>query len=70
MNEEICSITSKGKMAKNEWKNDSDFLPALYIAYKKLGQFFFHNLLANVFKQRYICSFTSYKYLNKLIREV
>ena len=32
MNEEICYITSKGKTAKNDWENDSDFLPALHIA--------------------------------------
>ena len=31
MNEEIRCITSEGKMAKNEWENDCDFLPALYI---------------------------------------
>ena len=50
MNEEIRCITNEGKTAKNEWENDdSDFLPALYIAYKKLGQFFFHTLLANLF---------------------
>ena len=30
MNEEICSITNKGKEAKNEWENDdSNFLKAL-----------------------------------------
>ena len=30
MNEEFCCIINKGKMAKNEWRNDdSDFLPAL-----------------------------------------
>ena len=30
MNEEICSITNKGKGAKNEWENDdSNFLQAL-----------------------------------------
>ena len=33
-------------MAKNEWENDNfDFLQAVYSAYKKLGQFFFHNCL-------------------------
>ena len=31
MDEEICYITSKGKKAKDEWENNSDFLPALYI---------------------------------------
>ena len=37
-NEEICCITNKGKVAKNEWKNDdSDFLQAFYRVYKKLG---------------------------------
>ena len=71
MNEDICCISSKGKMAKNEWENhDSNFLPTLYIVYKKLGQFFFHTLLANLFKQRCISCVTSYKYLNKLISEV
>ena len=70
MNEEIHCITDERKMVKNEWGNDSDFLPALYIVYKKLGQFFFYTSLANLFKQRYISSFTSYKYLNKLISEV
>ena len=69
-NEEICCITSEGKTAKNDWENDSDFLPALYILCKRLGQFFFHALLANLFKQRYISSVTSYKYLDKLISEV
>ena len=70
MNEEIYCSTNKGKMVKNEWESDSDFLPALYIVYIKLGQFFFHTVLANLFKQRYISSVTSYKYLNKLISEV
>ena len=69
-NEEICCITKKEKTAKTEWQNNSDFLPALYIVCKKLEQFFFQTLLANLFKQRYISSVTSYKYLNKLISEV
>ena len=47
MNEEIPCVTNEVKMAKNEWENDdSDFLPALYILYKKSGQIFFHTLLA------------------------
>ena len=54
MNEEIRCITNKGKMAKNEWENGSDVFPALYIVYKKLGQFFFHTLLTNLFKQSHI----------------
>ena len=69
MNEEICCITSKGKKAKDEWENNSNFPPALYIVWKKLGQLFFHTLLANFFKQWYISSVTSYKYLNQLISE-
>ena len=41
MNEEICCITNEEKTARNEWENDdSNFLPALYSVYKKLGQFF------------------------------
>ena len=68
MNEEIHCITNDRKTAKNEWENDeSGFLLALYSAYKKLGQFFFHTLLANLFKQWYISSVTSYKYLNNSI---
>ena len=62
MNEEIRCITNEGKTAKNEWKNNSNFLPPLHIVYKKLVHFFFHTLLANLFKQRYISSVTSYKY--------
>ena len=53
-----------------QWENDFNFLPALYIIYKKLGQFFLHTLLANLFKTRYINSVTSCKYLNKLISEI
>ena len=70
MIEQIRCITNKGKMAKNDWENDSDFLPTLYIAYKILRQFFFHTLLANLFKQRHTSSVRSYEYLNKLISEV
>ena len=68
-NEEICCITNEGKTAKNEWENDdSGFLPALYIVCKRFGQFFFYNLLDNLFKQSYISCVTSYKYLNKLTK--
>ena len=43
MNEEICCITKKGKMAKNEWENDdSNFFPALHSAYKKIRTVLFH----------------------------
>ena len=57
MNEEICSITNAGKMARNEWENDdSNFLWALYSVYKKRRTIFSHTLLA-------ICgSVASYKY--------
>ena len=68
MNEEIRCITNEGKAAKNEWENhDSDFFLSLYSVYKKFGQFFFHTLLANLFKQMCISSVTSYNYLNTLI---
>ena len=30
------------------------FFSVLFSVYKKLGQFFFHTLQANLFKQRYI----------------
>ena len=64
MNEEIRCITNEGKTAKNEWKNNSNFLPPLHIVYKKLAHFLFHTLLANLFKQRYISSVTSYKVIS------
>ena len=53
-----------------KWENDFNFLPALYIVYKKLGQLFLHTLLSNLFEQRYVSSVTSYKYLNNLISEL
>ena len=41
MNEEIRCIINEEKTARNEWENDdSNFLRALYSAYKKIGQFF------------------------------
>ena len=50
MNEEIHCITNKGKTARTEWENDdSNIFVVLYRVYKKLGQFFFHTLLANLF---------------------
>ena len=59
MNEEICWITNKGKMAKNERENDdSDFFWALYSVYKKWDNSFF--IFLNLFKQRYITSSQSY----------
>ena len=62
MTEDISRINNEGKTAKNEWENDdSYFLPALYSVYKKLGQFFSHTLLANLFTLQYISSVTSYK---------
>ena len=36
----------------NESENESDF-PLALCCIKKLGQFFFHTLLANLFKERY-----------------
>ena len=57
MNEEICWITNKGKMAKNEREND-DFFWALYSVYKKWDNSFF--IFLNLFKQRYITSSQSY----------
>ena len=70
MNKGIRSINDEEKTVKNEWENGSDFLPALNIVYKKLRQFFSHTLLADLFRQRYISSVTSYKYLNKLISKL
>ena len=70
MNEKNFYITNEGKTVKNEWENNSDFLPASHILYKILGQLFFHTLLTSFFKQRYITFVTRYKYLIKLISEV
>ena len=69
MKKEISCITSKGKITKKEWENDdSDFLWALWSAYEKLGQFLFHYyILVNLFKERYISSVKSYKYLNNRV---
>ena len=64
MNKEISCVTHDRKIGQENV--DSDFLLALYSRYKKL---FFHALLTNMFKQRYISSVASYKYLNKLISE-
>ena len=42
MNEEICSITNKGKMTKNEWENiDSDCLQDFYTVYEKIRTILF-----------------------------
>ena len=65
MNEEICCIVNERKTAKNEWENNFKFLPALFILYKKLGQFFFHTLLTTFLNKDLNSSVTSYKYLNK-----
>ena len=47
--------------------DDTDFVQALYNVYEKLGKFFFHSyVLINLFKEKYISSVKSYKYLNKL----
>ena len=63
MNEETHCISNKEKTTKDECENDDlDILLALCSVYKRLGQFFFHTLLADLFKQRYISSVASYKY--------
>ena len=40
MYEEICCITNKGKTTKDEWKNNCDFVPALYIVYENYNNSF------------------------------
>ena len=58
----------KGKMATNEWEIvGSDILRALYRVYKKIRTILFSYSLIKLFRQRYISSVKSYKYLNKLI---
>ena len=57
----------KGKTAKNELKNDdSDFLWTLYGYIQNLNNFF-PQWLVELFKERFISSVKSYKYLSKLI---
>ena len=52
----------------NEWeKDDSDILQALYSVYKKFRPILFPYLLVNLFKQTYLTSAKSYKYLIKFI---
>ena len=58
----------KGKKAINEWESDDcDILQALYSVFKKIRTILFPYLLVNLFKQWYISSVRSYKYLNKFI---
>ena len=65
MTEKICCVTNKGKRLRIYKKNgDSDFLQALYSVYKIIMTILFPYLLVNLFKQRYISSVKSYKYLN------
>ena len=68
MNVEIHCITIKGKTAKNELESDgSDFLWVLYSIWKKIRTIFFPYWLIELFKERFISSVKSYKYLNKLM---
>ena len=58
----------KWKTAMNEWKNDElKWWWALHSVYKNIRTILFPYLLANLFKERYISSVKSYKYLNKFI---
>ena len=58
----------KGKIATNEWEIvGSDILRALYRVYKKIRTILFSYSLIKLFRQRYISSVKSYKYLNKFI---
>ena len=66
MNEQIHCFTTVGKMAQFEWENDeSDLLPALCNVYKNWDNS--SSVLVNLFKERYVSSVKSYKYLNKFI---
>ena len=65
----FIALVMTEKQPRINGKMMTDFLVALYSAYKKLRQFFFHTLLLNLFKQRYIRSVKSYEHLNKLINE-
>ena len=65
----LAALLTKEKQPRMNGKMMTlTFFQLRTVAYK-LGQFFFHALLANLFKQRYISSVTSYRYLNKLISE-
>ena len=61
----FVKLLTKEKQPKINEKTTPTFFQLYTIVYKKLGQFSFHTLLTNLFKQRYISSITSYKYLNK-----
>ena len=65
----VALITKeKGKTATNEWEIvGSDILRALYRVYKKIRTILFSYSLIKLFRQRYISSVKSYKYLNKFI---
>ena len=65
----FVALPAKEKRPKMNGKMTLTFFQ-LYTLYKKLGQFFFHTLLSNMFKQRCISFVLSYKYLNKLVSEV
>ena len=65
----FVALLTKEKQPRMNRKMTPTFFQ-LFIVYTKLGQFFFHALLANLFKQRYLSSVTSYKYLNKLLSEL
>ena len=61
-------IHFKQLFSKNKWENDdSDMVQALYSVYNKNMTALFPYLLVNLFKQKYISSAKSYKYLNKFI---
>ena len=49
MDEKICYITNKGKIAKNEWENLMilTFFELYTVYIKKLGQSFFHTYLSS-----------------------
>ena len=56
MNGEIFCIVNEKKKKGQEWmvKWPLWLFSTLFSVYKKLAQFFFHTLQANLFKQRYI----------------
>ena len=52
---------------KKQENDDSYFLQALHGVYKRIWTILFPHLIVILFKQRYINSVKSYKYLNNLI---
>ena len=66
----FVALLTKGKPPRMNGKRTATFFQLYTLYMKNQDDSFYHIILVNLFKQRYISSVTSYKYLNKLISEV